>query len=271
MNIARSLLFVPGDRPERIAKALASGADAVIVDLEDAVAPAAKDSARAALAVALRDSQALLVRINGTDTPWYNDDVRLCAAARPAAVVVPKAEDPARLDALSRRLGDTTPILPLIETARGLHRVQEIASCRAVQRLLFGSIDLQLDLGTALEESELTALRLQLVLASRIAGLRAPVDGVTTAFDDPALLQADTLRARRHGFGGKLCIHPKQVAVVNACFLPDDAERRWAERVIEAARAAGGAAVALDGKMIDRPVIERAQAILRQFEAGCAR
>jgi citrate lyase subunit beta/citryl-CoA lyase len=269
MNLpARSLLFVPGDRPERYAKALASGADQVIVDLEDAVAPSAKEAARAALAEALRNSPSLLVRINGADTPWYSDDVRLCVDTPPAAIVLPKAQDPARIDTLAARLSGATPIVALIETALGMHRVHEIASCRGVNRLAFGSIDLQLDLGMDAHEEELESFRLQLVLASRVACLAAPVDGVTTAFNDAAPVLADSLRARRLGFGGKLCIHPAQVAIVNEGFLPSDAERRWAEQVVRAARDAGGGAVALSGGMLDKPVIEKALAVLRCAEAG---
>lgn len=263
----RSLLFVPGDRPERFGKALASGADAVIADLEDAVAADGKDRARAAVAAALAQGERLAVRINGAETAWFDADLRMCCEARPAAVVLPKAEDPAAIADAARRLGAATPLLALIETAGGLQRVHEIAAGGCVARLLFGAIDLQLDLGMDAEESELTSLRLPLVLASRLAGLPAPVDGVTTAIDDTARIEADTRRARRLGFGGKLCIHPRQVAPVNAGFLPTAAERQWAERVVRAAADAGGAAVALDGRMLDKPVIDRARAVLRELEA----
>ena len=255
----RSYLFVPADRPERIAKALASGADAVIVDLEDAVAPAAKDAAREALRGWLAQAdRRVVVRINGVDTPWFGADRALCRDAGVAAVMLPKAE----------RAGDLAfegkPVLPLIETAVGIDALREIASAPGVERLVFGSIDFQLDLGIEGDGEELLLFRSQLVLASRLAGLAPPVDGVSPAIDDTAALQANALRARRLGFGAKLCIHPRQVDVVNRALGPSDEELAWARRVLEASEKAGGAAVAVDGRMVDRPVILRAQALLRQ-------
>jgi citrate lyase subunit beta/citryl-CoA lyase len=133
---------------------------------------------------------------------------------------------------------------------------------KGVARLAFGSIDFQFDLGIEGDDEELLYFRSMLVLASRVAGLTAPIDGVTVALDDDAKLHADTLRARRFGFGAKLCIHPRQVASVNAGFRPTAVEVAWATRVLAAAREANGAAVAVDGKMVDRPVILRAQRIV---------
>ncbi len=290
-RIARSLLFVPADRPDRFEKALASGADAVVVDLEDAVAPQAKDEARAALAAWLaarapqspqsggnrqRSAQSggigqrsagavgIIVRVNSADTPWFQDDLALSGQPGVAAVMLPKAEDAETLAAL-RRAG-ARALVPLIESAVGFARLQVIASSPGVERLAFGSIDLQVDLGMrgALEE-ELVYFRSQLVLGSRLAGLAAPIDGVTTALDDPACLKEDSLRARRLGFGGKLCIHPRQVAAVNESFSPSAEELAWAGRVLDAAAVSAGAAVAVDGKMIDKPVILRARAVLRDL------
>ncbi len=257
----RSYLFVPADRPDRFAKALASGADAVIVDLEDAVALAAKDAAREALGTWLASADPesrIVVRINAVDTPWFAVDLALCQSPVVAAVMVPKAERAADLDCGGK------VVLPLVETAAGIDAVRELARAPRVQRLVFGSIDLQLDLGISGDGEELLLFRSQLVLASRLAGLAPPVDGVSTAIGDAEQLQADTRRARRLGFGAKLCIHPKQVDVVNAGFSPSEEEIAWAERVRDAAAQAGGAAVAVDGKMIDRPVILRAEALLRQ-------
>ena len=258
MPVPRSYLFVPGNRPERFDKALAAGADAVIVDLEDAVPEAEKDSARAAVARWLAPEKPVLVRINATGASAFRDDLELCRHPGVAGIVLPKAE------ALDEQLTDMAkPILPLIETAQGLWSVLAVASTPGVQRLLFGSIDFQVDLGIAGEE-ELGFHRAQLVLASRVAGVLPPVDGVTTAINDDALIRADTLRARRLGFGGKLCIHPKQLAAVHAGFAPTADEVAWAGRVRDAAAAAGGAAVAVDGKMVDRPVILRAEEILAE-------
>jgi citrate lyase subunit beta/citryl-CoA lyase len=156
------------------------------------------------------------------------------------------------------------PVLPLIETAQGMWNAHAIACAALVQRLMFGSIDFQVDTGITGEDEELLYFRSQLVLVSRVAGIAPPVDGVTTALDDPERLRAETLRARRLGFGAKLCIHPKQVETVNACFAPSQEEVDWATRVMQAAGNAQGAAVAVDGKMVDKPVLLRAQAILAQ-------
>ncbi len=262
--LPRSYLFVPGNRPERFAKACASGAGAVIADLEDAVAPDDKAAARAAVAAALNPAQPLLVRINGAETEWFQDDVGICRAGGVAGIVLPKAERPEDIAWITEQVGPDVPILPLIETAQGVWNAHALARCVQVQRLLFGSIDFQVDLGIDGEGEELLYFRSQLVLVSRVAGIAAPVDGVTTAIDDPERLRADSVRARKLGFGAKLCIHPRQVEEVNACFRPGEDEIRWAARVLEAASAANGAAVAVDGKMVDKPVLLRAQSILAQ-------
>ncbi|MGH8807420.1 MAG: HpcH/HpaI aldolase/citrate lyase family protein [Noviherbaspirillum sp.] len=263
-QIAHSYLFVPGNRPERFAKACASGAGAVIVDLEDAVAPADKPAARAAVATALSAAQPMLVRINSAGTEWFRDDVEMCRADGVAGIVLPKAESVEDIGYVSARVGADKAILPLIETAQGIWNAHALTRCAQVQRLLFGSIDLQSDLGIGGEGEELLYFRSQLVLVSRLAGIAPPVDGVTTAIDDVQRLRDDALRARKLGFGGKLCIHPNQVGTVNVCFRPGEEEVRWAARVVEAAAASGGAAVAVDGKMVDKPVLLRAQAMLAQ-------
>jgi citrate lyase subunit beta/citryl-CoA lyase len=265
--IARSYLFVPADRPERFDKALAAGADAVIVDLEDAVAPDAKDGARRALADWLRNTQAKVVlRINGADTAWFEHDLALCASATGVAgVMLPKAERPEDL----ARVAAAAPgraLLPLIETAAGFDHMRALARAPAVERLVFGSIDFQLDLGIAGEGEELLYFRSQMVLASRLANLAPPVDGVSAAIAEVEALQADARRARRLGFGAKLCIHPKQVPIVNESFSPGADELAWARRVLDAAAHARGAAVAVDGKMVDKPVLLRARALLAQAE-----
>lgn len=131
-------------------------------------------------------------------------------------------------------------------------------------RLVFGSVDFQPDMGIEGDGEELLHFRSQLVLASRLAQLQAPVDGATTVLGDDALTEADASRARRLGFGGKLCIHPRQVALVNARFSPGVAELEWARRIVQTAHAAGGAATSLDGKMIDKPVLQRAEALLQR-------
>jgi citrate lyase subunit beta / citryl-CoA lyase len=214
----QSYLFVPADRPERYPKALASGADAVIVDLEDAVAPAAKAEAREALAVWLAgrggpeaDGTPLLVRINAAGTPWFEADLARLRAAPPGAVqalMLPKAERVSALEE-ARRASGGLALVPLIETAEGFDQLDPIARAPGVQRLAFGSIDFQLDMGIEESDSglELLPFRAQLVLASRLAQLAPPIDGVTPAIDDAERLGRETLAARRLGSGAKLCIH----------------------------------------------------------------
>ena len=262
--VTRSYLFVPGTRPERFAKALASGAHAVVVDLEDAVAPADKDRAREIVAGALDAARPLCVRINGAGTPWFDADLALCAHPGVAVVMVPKTEDTDAVAAVQAAAHKGASVLPLIESAIGLWNARAIAEAPGVLRLAFGSIDFQVDLG--ISDDDLVAYRAAIVLASRVAGRIAPVDGVTTSIDDTALVRRDAERARALGFGGKLCIHPAQVAAINAAFQPTETEMAWAERVVAADAAAQGAAVAVDGRMVDRPVLLQARAILS--EAG---
>lgn len=264
-TLPRAYLFVPADRPERYAKARASGADAVIVDLEDAVAPAGKSGARDALANALHERTPLVVRINAAGTPWFEDDVELCRHPGVAAVMLPKADG---IDAPCSVVESCfKDVLAIVESARGVEEARNIARVPGVVRLAFGSVDLALDLGIDCDpergEDELLHFRSHVVLASRLAGLAAPVDGVSTAIDDVVRLRADAERARRLGFGAKLCIHPKQVAAVQAAFTPGAERVAWARRVCAAFATAGGSAVAVDGQMIDKPLHERAQAILR--------
>jgi citrate lyase subunit beta/citryl-CoA lyase len=259
----RSYLFVPATRPDRIAKALASGADAVIVDLEDAVPPAEKDAARDASSRELPKLPPVFVRVNGPETEWFEADLALCASCAVRGVVVPKAEAADHLERVAACLPAGAAVLPLIETARGFANLQALCAAPRVQRLVFGSIDFQFDLGISGERDELLYFRSGLVLASRLAGIQAPVDGVSVEIDDAQRVRDDVLYGKRLGFGGKLCIHPRQVATVNACYYPSEEEAAWAKRVLAAATAAGGAAVAVDGKMVDRPVILRAEEIVR--------
>ncbi|NBQ91537.1 MAG: CoA ester lyase [Betaproteobacteria bacterium] len=258
----RSALFVPASRTDRLTKALSSGADAVIVDLEDAVAPQDKTAARWALDAALATvARPVWVRVNA-EAPWVEQDLALCGRhATVQAVMVPKAETAEQMQSMFEACG-AKPLVALIETARGFARRDELAAHPAVACLAFGSIDFQLDLGIAGEGEALLMFRSALVLASRLAGLSPPLDGVTVEVANPQPVAADAARARALGFGGKLCIHPQQVALVNAAFSPSEAELDWAQRVVAACEAAGGAAVALDGKMVDKPVLLRAQALL---------
>ncbi len=259
----RSWLFVPGNRPERFAKALDSGADATILDLEDAVAIADKIAAREHVRAWLSAEHPVYVRINAADTPWFADDVAaLSAHPGVAGFVVPKTESADGLRRASAGAHRGLKLLPLIETAKAFGALDEIAEAARVERLLFGTIDFQVDMGIIGDGDELLYFRSQLTLASRLAGIGAPIDGVTTTLDDPAVIERETRRARCLGFRGKLCIHPKQIAAVHAAFAYTSGEQAWARRVIDAADASGGSAVALDGKMVDTPVILKAHKIL---------
>lgn len=262
--LPKTYLFVPGNRPERFDKACAAGADAVILDLEDAVAPTAKSQAREAIVTWLNKGGQAYVRVNAADTPWYQQDIAsLRGVQNLLGIVVPKAERIESLTELSRELNDNITLLPLIETAAAFGNLIALARVPKVERLMFGTIDFQVDTGIRGDGDELVYFRSQLTLASRIAGIAAPVDGVTIVIDDPKALRQDTTRARNLGFRGKLCIHPKQLEHVYAAFRPDPEEVAWAQRVMSAIQKNDGSAISVDGKMVDAPVISRAQNILR--------
>ena len=259
----RAFLFVPGNRPDRYVKACASGAGHVIVDLEDAVAPAEKPAARRSLVEWLGTGRAVAVRVNAPGSEWLVDDLRACAHESVSAIVLPKAEAAQDIEQVASICG-ARPVLPLVETARGLLNALSVAQAPNVRALLFGSLDFQADLDAS--DDDLLFARSQLVLVSRVAGIGAPIDGVTQAIDDPELLRRDCQRARQLGFGGKLCIHPRQVDTVNRCFSPSAEDVGWARRVVDAFAQSGGNAARLDGKMVDRPVLLRAQAILAEVQ-----
>jgi citrate lyase subunit beta/citryl-CoA lyase len=261
--ISRTYLFVPATRIERVEKAHAAGAHAVIVDLEDAVSAADKGVARAAAARHLPASAPVFIRVNGPDTQWFREDLELCRGLAIRGVLVPKAERVEDLRDAAAVLRPGAVVLPLIETARGFANVAALCQAERVERLVFGYIDFQLDLGISGDGDELLYFRSQLVLASRLAGLQPPVDGVTVDLDNAPRLREDTLRARRLGFGGKLCIHPRQIGPVNECFQASAEDIAWAQRVIAAAETAHGGAFQVDGKMVDLPVILKAREILQ--------
>lgn len=258
----RSLLFTPGSRPERFEKARMSGANAVVLDLEDAVSPNEKANARSAIAGWISRERTAIVRINGVHTPWFHDDLALATLPGVLAVMLPKTEHAEHVDCVMA--AGVANVVPLIETAAGIAAAKDIARARSVLCLAFGSVDLQADLGMrdALEE-ELLSFRSEVLLASRLAGLRAPIDGVTLAVDDQEQLRCDVARARRLGFGGKLCIHPRQLDAVHRGFAPTPTEIAWAHRV-QSALAAGDGVVTVDGKMVDKPIAHRASAILNE-------
>jgi citrate lyase subunit beta/citryl-CoA lyase len=260
---ARTFLFVPGDRPARFAKAAASGADVVVLDLEDAVSPDRKGQARECVRAWLDGRHPSVVRVNAEGTPWHVGDIAMISGHPDAvpAVMVPKAEDPERLETLSRALPARTRIIPLIETGAGIARAVPLCAVAQVVRPAFGSVDLAAQLG--IDHRSHDALRYPrsaLVLAAAAAGCAGPVDGVTTSLTDESCLRADLEHAISLGFTGKLCIHPRQIAMANQRLTPSAADIERARRVVAAAR--DGSATMLDGQMIDRPVLARAQAVL---------
>lgn len=253
-------LFVPGDRPERFDKAADSGADAVVLDLEDAVAPAKRAIARLAVASHGIDKVPVIVRINAASSEDFLADLTALRESHVDALMLAKAETAADVGLIHDLLGRQIPIIPLVETAAAFNDLAGLLRAPGVVQAAFGSLDLALDLGCQPDWLALAWCRGALVLQSRLAGLSAPLDGVCTAIDDPGQVSQDARLACDLGFGGKLLIHPRQVAPVREAFLPDDEALRWARAVV--AGIGSGAAVKVEGAMVDRPLIERAQRIL---------
>lgn len=259
---ARSILFVPGDRPERFDRAMQAGPDLVVVDLEDAVAPDRKAFARAAVRDFLDSGKRVAVRINGIGTAWHDDDLAAVAGSTPA-IMLPKAGLSAPFRSLASRLAsDGTDLLALVETAAAVLDVRLIAATEGVTRLVFGSFDLAADIGVDPTDGHaLHAARSALVLGSAAAGLPGPIDGVYGQVADDDGLRAEAAQARRLGFTAKLGIHPRQVPIIDEQFAPTDEELAWARRVLAASGDESGVS-ALDGAMIDKPVLDRARRLL---------
>jgi citrate lyase subunit beta/citryl-CoA lyase len=289
MQPLRSFLFAPGNHARRVENALSLDVDAVILDLEDAVATAEKRATRDAVIAALgRPRRALLyVRVNAVDTEFCYGD--FAAIVRPGldGVILPKVESAAGLATADWLLAQLereqalTPrkidLVPIIETARGLNQIDAIlAAGTRVKRVAFGAGDFTLDVNMAWSrgEAELAYARAKIVTASRAAGIEAPFDTVWVDLADEEGLEASARTAFGFGFQGKMCIHPNQIAVVNRVFTPSEAEIAFAERVVAAfarAEAEGSAAIQLDGKFIDYPILYRAQRVLEKIEAIRAR
>lgn len=264
---ARSLLFVPGDRPERFDKAVASGADLVVIDLEDAVPAEGKEVARASVAEYLATDTVVAVRVNGVGTPWHDADLA-ALEGRPRVVMLPKAEDVIAVAGLVDRLAPGSVVVALVETARGVLAAPQLAAAGGVCRLAMGTIDLGAELGVDPEDRDaMASARRHVVLASASAGLAPPVDGVTVTVDDRARLEDDVRYSRRLGLTGKLCIHPRQVAAVHQALQPTQREIRWATAVLAAADRSSGQAVLLEGRMVDKPVVDRARRLVEQAGA----
>lgn len=272
MAPARSWLFVPATRHDRFAKAASSGADRVIIDLEDAVAPAEKAEACRRLAdVALPTDVPVYLRINGAGTEWFNEDLDMAARLDLTGVFLPKADSAAHVERVAARLPQSRRIVAIIETAHGAWNVLTVAQAPHIERLVFGAVDFELDTGMHDAGDACAAVRSQIVIASKVAGIGAPIDSVSLSFDDEAQLAIDAARSRRYGFAGKLCIHPRQVAITNAAFRPSPEEVTWARALLEehAARPAD-AVFTYRGTMVDRPVIARARVIQSLANAAAA-
>ena len=255
---ARSFLFVPGNRPDRFDKAAASGADIVILDLEDAVAPADKESSLRRVVEWAGANERGVVRVNGVDTPWIGREL-LQLRYTGVAVMLPKVERAEDVHRVVDSLGGSV-VVGLVETPRGVLAAHALAGSGAVARLALGNVDLALALGVdPASRAALAPARWSLVVASAAEGLPPPVDGVTTVLDDQALLDADLFHARELGFGARLCIHPRQVVPTNAAMSPSAEELAWAERVIAQGQLGVGV---VDGAMVDQPVVESARRIL---------
>jgi len=276
----RSLLFVPATSGRKIDKAFASAAEAIIVDLEDAVAIAEKPAARATLAEIVAQPRPLpcWVRINGMSTAFCHRDVVAATIPGIAGIILPKAESASEIQAIdwlmsqveieSGMAAGSIGLMAIVETARGLVKVDEIAAASArLGRLLFGAVDLAADMGIEMDDAggATAQARFAIARASRAAGLETPIDTAFTDIPNLAELRATTLRARALGYTGKTCIHPTQIAVVNEVFSATAGELAWAGKVVaafEQAEAQGLAAFKLDGEMIDYPVVERARKLL---------
>jgi citrate lyase subunit beta / citryl-CoA lyase len=290
LGLIRSALFVPGNRLERVDKALATEADAVIIDLEDAVPSSQKDQARSDVAQKLANTSGhkIIVRVNGLDTPEFARDLKAVADSNLSGLMVPKIEGPGEVALINEALlkaeaaaglqAGIVPVIALVETAKGVENISQIAAGQTeparLYTVAFGAADYSLDLGIELTMSgdELFYARSRLPIACRAHDLAPPID---TPFmidlkDIPAL-KADTVRAKQLGFMGKLCIHPNQIEPVNAIFSPGPNEIAHAEKIIQAyeeSEAKGLGAIQVDGKFVDLPVVERARRTLRLASAG---
>ena len=281
LAVIRSFMFTPANHPRRVEKVFQVGADAVILDLEDAVAVAEKVDARDDVVAAFSGSQRdclHYVRINSVETEFWRDDIQATVGSWLDGIVVPKVESAVALLEVERAIAEAEDkagleagcldILPIIETAKGVEAAAEIATAGSrVRRFAFGGGDYTLDLDYewSADEDVLAYARARLSHASRLGGLLPPIDTVVLQINDDARFTASAQRGRKFGFGGKLCIHPSQVPLTNAIFSPSAEEIAHATAVVaafEAAEASGSASIQLDGYFIDYPIVYKSQRIL---------
>jgi citrate lyase beta subunit len=272
LGACRALLFTPGNRPERFAKAAASGADAVILDLEDAVALADKDKAREGLVDFFRKPQdGFGLRVNNIHTPAgvHDLDALVTSGVRPGFLVLPKVESAFEVRLYARLLG--LPLLCTVESARGLEAAAEIANADPhVQALAFGGADLAVDLRAELAWEPMLWGRGRVAQAAATAGIAA-IDVPHVALDDEAGLRADAARARAMGFSAKLAIHPKQLGPILEIFTPTAVELERAAALVAAYERAGGNVVEYQGRMVEGPIVKSAQRLLALAGSGQTR
>lgn len=284
MNMVRTWMFVPGSSQKKMEKARDLAADVLIYDLEDAVPFNEKDTARKMVKNELHfnSKQARYIRINGINTPFFHDDLYELVNENIDGIILPKSESKEDIILLDRIIShfekkkgisyEPIEIVPLIESALGLHHAYEIASSTPrVKRLAFGSMDFTLDINANSTKAgmELLYARSQLVIVSRAAGIEAPIDTVFIDIKDSANLTKETIFVKQLGFQGKLVIHPSQINTVNEVFKPNKEELEEAELIVSAFDEAikeGTGVVQVRGKMVDPPVVERARKLLEVAE-----
>ncbi|MCX5215291.1 CoA ester lyase [Kitasatospora sp. NBC_00240] len=265
---ARSWLFTPADRPDRYPRRDLPGADAVILDLEDAVAPGRKALARDQLTRHVAADTPVWVRINDRTSDHWRADLGVVAGLPAlAGVMLPKTELAEHVAATAARLPAGTPVVALVESSLGIENAFAIACEAATFALAFGVADFRRETGMGDAPEAWAYPRTRLVIASRAAGLRGPIDGPAMQLDDVAAVRSEAQAGRAGGFTGKLCIHPAQTAAVNAAYSPAPEQIAWARRVLEQAARSEGAAVRVDGEMIDRPRLEHARDLLELVAA----
>ncbi|MGN6132020.1 MAG: HpcH/HpaI aldolase/citrate lyase family protein [Nocardioidaceae bacterium] len=265
---ARTWLFVPGDRPERFGKAVHAGPDVVVIDLEDAVRVEAKQAARShaetwLAQVALWDKVA--IRINAPGHAQHQDDVAMVRRTRPAAVMLPKAEVESTRSLVDATRGTRTQVVALVETASGVMQADALCAVPGLARVALGTLDLAAQLGCDPDGDPIRVAASLLVMNSAACGLPGPIDGVCTNLDSDEELRAQTAAARRWGFTGKLAIHPRQVPVIAGELRPTPEQVAWARTVL--AHSAGGGVAAVDGRMVDEPVLRKARQIIDSTES----
>ena len=268
----RSVLYIPGSKARALEKAKTLPVDAIIFDLEDAVAPDEKATARALLAETLRNTdygpRKCIVRVNGADTEWGAEDLSTFIDVAPDAILLPKVEQPASVAAVAGLLKGDTTIWAMMETPRGILNAASLAAAPKMEGFVMGTNDLAKDLGSRSRAAMTTSLQLCL-LAARAEGLVC-VDGVYNAFKDEDGLRTECEEGRDMGFDGKTLIHPAQVAVANAVFGPGEDELELARRQIaayEQAKADGQGVAVVDGKIVENLHVETATRLLAKADA----